>query len=223
MSNSGEEVRRSRGRPRSSPEGRSSTLTMTISPQTRAYLESAASRMGRSLSQTAEHEIERGKLLAELGSCGPLVADELLHMLRAATAVIATVGDPTLTKLARDELRKRWQVIAARALPDLTYPLPSESAAVAAISSMRFAAIDAAGELATAAPNDETVRDVVGRIASGEIHPGLPSWDQARRELEMAAEIDRGHVGEVMSGLLGIARAAEAMVARAEREIHERS
>lgn len=214
---SGEE-KRGRGRPRTVPEGRGGTLTITINPHTRADLEKASAQLGRSLSQTAEYAIERGKLLGELGVAGPAVADALQDMLRAANTTRGILGDPTASIEARDDLRARWQEIAKRALPNVEPAPAGVQAAQAAVSAMRFAAMDAYAAYACDLP-DETLDPIerhLRRLSLAQLYPGLPDWDAAKAALETAAASADEEIASSIRALLAIATGAEHMVKRAE-------
>lgn len=103
--------KRPRGRPRVQEGGRGAGLNMTMSPRTKAALESYAKDEGRSLSQAAERLIEealegRAQLISRLG--GSAVASTILTMIETARQAEAQYGDPTQSILARDVLVHAW-------------------------------------------------------------------------------------------------------------------
>ena len=224
MANSDRAVR-PRGRPKASPEGRGSTLTITINPQTRASLEAAAGQLGRSLSQTAEYAIERGRIVGELGAAGSAVADVLQNMLRTAIEIRDTIGDPTTSVQARDELRRSWAMAAQAALPNVSVAPPGQAAAKAAISAMRHAAIDAFGELHALAASESALADAadhVRKISNAQLYPGSPGWQEAAEGLQSVAEMRGGAIAELLDLVLRTAEAAERANARYERSQNER-
>jgi hypothetical protein len=104
----------------------------------RAYLEKASQELGRSLSQTAELAIERGRVFGELGFGGPAVADALREMIVAAAAVNDTWGAPTESHRAREELRRSWADIAENAIPAMNERRNAELSARASMAAFNF-------------------------------------------------------------------------------------
>lgn len=219
MSDGGSE-KRGRGRPKSEGGGRGSTLTISIAPQTRAALEEASAAIGRSLSQTAELAMERGQIFGALGDAGPAVASVMQEMLIAAKATVETLGAPTASKRARDDLRKRWVQIAQAALPNIADAPPWQQAANAAISAMRHAAIDARLPMSPAdAEANDTIRVCakhLRQIANAKAYPGSPDWPAVEADLEAAAVETGGDFAEDVQAVLSLARAADRAVKRAE-------
>jgi|GEM_PF-3898839 len=207
--------KRGRGRPRSAPEGRGGTLTISINPHTRAALEAASAKLGRSLSQTAEYAIERGRIVGDLGAAAPAVADALQAMLRAASEI----GDPTSSVVARDELRRTWVKIAEHAIPNVIEDAAT-AAATAAISAMRFAAIDAYSEVRTGAEGDERLERSLKhlqKMSTAQLFPGSSGWDEAEADFRAAAEVAGGAITDTLENLLTAAAAAARAYARAKR------
>jgi predicted transcriptional regulator len=211
-----EGAKRGRGRPRTSPEGRGNTLTITINPHTRAALEEASAKLNRSLSQTAEQAIERGRIVGDLGAAGAAVADVLQTMLRVAANVERTLGDPTLSIEARDELRRRWAEIAKEALPNVEPASAARQAAAAAVSAMRFAAMEA---------RESRMRDLHGEkedavarrlrhIAMARLFPGAAGWADAHSDLTAASLADDGATGANIATVLLLAAGAESAIRR---------
>ena len=206
------------GRPRTSPEGRGATLTITINPRIRAALEIAASQLDRSLSQTAEQAIERGRLLGELGSASVGIIDTVNLMLRYAAEGARREGDPDLSFAARDVLRDGWMKIARGALPAATDKLVREFNAV------RYAALDAAEAVATYGFSDEFpgLEAQLLNLANGLVAGDHPAWREIGDELERVSQSAQGLLSGLVVGHLQIVlqRMALAELAAAEAGRH---
>jgi hypothetical protein len=175
------------GRPRLSPEGRSASLTISINPHTRVALEEASTRLGRSLSQTAEFAIERGRFLGDLGAAAPSVAVAINLMLRFAAEVQRDEGDPSSSDSARAELREGWKLIAEHALPfgsDPARQALAETQREALLVLSHLESLDRlGGSLAQVAVTLQAVAD-------GAISRESPEWLTARKELRAASDTE---------------------------------
>lgn len=210
------DTKRGRGRPRSSEAGRTSTLTITINPHTRASLEASQAQLGRSLSQTAEIAIERGRLLGDLGTAGPAIAAALQEMLRAAVEVHNTVGDPAFSGQARDALRERWTQIAGASLKDLEQSPARLVAIQSAMSATRHAAANAYGTLMSIDPTGERlarVREQLLGMTVDRVFVGSPDWPETRDSLRAAASVEGGDFAVAVKALLSVAEATADLMA----------
>lgn len=207
--------------PKAPKSGKGAAILVRVTQDLRTSIDAEAARTGRSISQVVEHAIVRGRALGDLGGDG--VADAIQAMLKAAQDIRDTTGNPTTSIPARDALRARWTKIAAEALPIVVQQDAGEEAAAAAVSAMRFAAIDALESLSAALKGDPMVEKCIGAIARARLHPGAAGWKSAREQMERFAgglsDRERGSI----NGLLQMAGAAEAMVKLSEQRSHERS
>jgi hypothetical protein len=181
------DVRTARGgRPRLSPEGRGASLTISINPNTRVALEEASTKLGRSLSQTAEFAIERGRFLGDLGAAAPSVAVAINLMLRFAAEVQRDEGDPSSSDSARAELREGWKLIAEHALPFGSDPARhalAETQREALLVLSHLESLDRLGSLAQVAAKLQS-------IADGTIARESPEWLAVRKELRAASDTE---------------------------------
>lgn len=216
---------RPRGRPpKMTPAEPRIPIGLRVSPEVKEVLDQQARAHGHTQSQEAVRLIQLGLVM---GAASPAVSDALQAMVKAAADVGAAVGDPAASMAARDELRRRWRDIAANVLPHVTEPA-AISAAKAAISATRFAALDAytaASGVNAPSPALQKAKDHMAAMngASGRpsdpLFPGRPDWPQARSELKAAADEYGGTVGGAISALLDIADAAERALAHAEGKV----
>jgi hypothetical protein len=205
--------------------GKGSAILARVTQELRQAIDAEAERTGRSISQVVELWLEQARALGDPGAAGTAVADALQSMLRAVHEIRRTMGPPTASVEARDALRSRWVEIAQKALPYVETN-SAQTAAEAAISAMRFAAISAYDFIAENGPIDKPeLRDVPNRLldigARAKLHPGSPTWPEARSELQAAANIG-GAIGDSLKALIALADAAAQAVAIVEAN-HERS
>ncbi len=205
------------GRPtKAADPGTRVSLGLKVTAETKAKLDALARESGRTQSQEAEAAIERGHLLGDLTRAGPAVGAVLQEMLRAASATVATLGDPTESEEARNDLRGRWVQIAQTALPVIAKPAPSKLAAKAAVSAMRHAAWNALLRRPPGGLVAEACVRSLGQIAAELAYPGLPDWPAVEAELQAATVEDSGEFAEDVQTVLLLARAADRAFQRAE-------
>lgn len=211
-------------KPKPATPGTRVALGLVVSAEMKAWIDERAREGGRSQSREVERLVELGRqaqFLEDLGDAGRGVGEALQSMIAAANDVKRSVGDPATSLDARDELRRRWVAIAANALPQVSESAAT-AAAKAAISAMRYAALDARSEISRlAAPDDNLLAAAMDLLTSFNagplLHPGQTGWSEARAALGAAADSHKGAVADCLRNVISAADAAERAVARAER------
>jgi hypothetical protein len=205
--------------PKDATPGVRVSLGLKVTPETKALLDGRARANSRTQSQEAEAWIEQAKALNDLGDAGAGVSEAITAMVREALKIHQQTGGVTRSVAARDELRRRWTEIAATALPNVS-ETAAVSAAKAAISAMRYAAIDLYAELERASGTEVAagLKEYVLQINLAQLYPGSARWPQAKALFEQVASDERGPIGDCVKVLLGQAAAAELAERRSRQE-----
>lgn len=200
---------------------------MTMSPVTKARLEQLAKMSGRSVSQTAELAIERGRLLGELETAGPAVEDALMAMLAFAVRVKAEIDDPSKSFAGRDALKVGWGALAGRVIP---YGIDQTDAGDRARRAQKT--LELACSQARRALHDSGLQSANRQLAvdlrdlgTGQLPATSEQWASARARIEEQST-SLPQLGEIVRPVLEAMREAElgrAPFLEARRNARERA